>query len=309
MLGNERIESLLKEAEIYHIQGLLDQAEEKYMTAADLIGSDNELLSDISLLNSVKEKLREVKASRQEIESEPETPELTEDLQDLIGQLFSFSKNSENASIEGAIAMARFGQYDRALIEFEKLINQDKLPLTAAKNMLRCHLALASPDAAVLQYRRWKSRDIFTESELDDLRLFLNNILKDKKNMGIIGKVSGPNPPDLETPRAGGISLELLSVRVTLDCGDMRGQTFDLDITSQFENNYSFIIRSRQKYLIKALVPGTRLSRIQCYSSGSVYNASGFVSKSERISSGPRCGDFAVELTIEGPEQTVIFKR
>ena len=178
MSGREDLNPLLKEADIYRTQGLLDQAKEKYLDILKLIKKDQGLSKDKQLIDDVNNKIKAVESDLTEIEEAPEAPELTEKVQDLISNLFSFSKNKEVAAIEGAVSLAKFGQYEKALAQLQKLINEGTLPLMAAKNMLRCHLILASPKEAVDQYKRWVSRTTFLKGELKELRDFLDNILK-----------------------------------------------------------------------------------------------------------------------------------
>ena len=41
------------------------------------------------------------------------------------------------------MALAKFGQYESALKEFDGLLKGGIMPLVAAKNIIRCHLALS----------------------------------------------------------------------------------------------------------------------------------------------------------------------
>ena len=300
MSGREDLKPLFKEAGIYRDQGLLDQAKEKYQDLLKLIKKDQELSKDKQLIDDVNNKIKAVESDLTEIDEAPETPELTEKVQDLISNLFSFSKNKEVAAIEGAVSLAKFGQYEKALAQLQKLINEGTLPLMAAKNMLRCHLILASPKEAVDQYKRWVSRTSFSKGELRDLRDFLYNILKKE---GI--KVNLPHV-DEGAPEKGQKSgraediLEISIVRVTLDHGPMKGQTVDFDVAFQLGNTVSFIIKAKEKDLVDVFKPGIRLSNIQCYSPMSLFNASGIISEKKKITTGTKRGDYSFDLTIDG---------
>ena len=157
-----QVKSLLKEAEVYRTQGLLDQSKEKYETLLRLIEESEELSGDGHLIHSVKEGLQRVETVLDDVENSSDTPMLTEETQNLIHHLFSFSKNREIAAMEGAVALAKFGQYEKALAHFQALINEGILTMTAAKNMLMCHLTLNSSAAAVSQYRRWVKGGTFS---------------------------------------------------------------------------------------------------------------------------------------------------
>ena len=173
-----KIESLTKEAEIYQNQGLLDQSKETYLKIIEIINQTEELSKDERLIDSIHDRIRTVEEELHQIDEASESPELTEEVQNLISNLFSFSKNKDMAAIEGAVALAKFGQYEKALAEFQKLLNQGILPIMVAKNMLRCHLNLGSPNAAISQFKRWVSHKSFSKAELGYLRNFIQNILE-----------------------------------------------------------------------------------------------------------------------------------
>src|SRR5512139_2727635 len=143
MTEKDLIKRLLKEADLYRTQGLLSDAKSKYV----------QMLTAI-----VKSKIRAVDKSLNELRDTPEKPELSGDLQDLIKKLFSFSQTKEAAAIEGAVALAKFGQYEQALKEFHKLLEQGVLPVVTAKNMIKCYTALKTPEAAVVQFAKWRTR-------------------------------------------------------------------------------------------------------------------------------------------------------
>lgn len=300
MSGKEDLKPLLKEAGIYRDQGLLDQAKEKYLDILNLIKKDQELSKDQELIDDVNNKIKGVESDLTEIEEATESPELDDKVQDLISNLFSFSKNKEVAAIEGAVALAKFGQYEKALAQLQKLINEGTLPMMAAKNMLRCHLILASPKEAVDQYKRWVLRTSFSKGELRDLRDFLDNILKKEGIKVNLPKVEEGAPEKGKKSGRAEEILEISTVRVTLDHGPMKGQALDFDVAFQLGNTVSFIIKAKEKDLVNVFKPGSRLSNIQCYSPMSLFNASGIISERKKIETGAKRGDYSFDLTIDG---------
>jgi tetratricopeptide (TPR) repeat protein len=293
-----RIKSLFKEADTYRTQGLFAQSKEKYRELLDLIKGSGEP-EDHQLLDSVEQRISSVDSALDEIEKAPEAPELSEETQKLISNLFSFSKNKEISEIEGAVALAKFGQYEKALAEFQRLINEGIFPMMAAKNMLRCQLMFSSPETAVAQYNKWASRTLFTKGELLDLKEFLENMLKkDGFSMDLSGSVTTSSAKENQGERMEDV-LEISSIRTRLDQGPRKGMEVDFDVTFQLGNTVSFIVRGNRKYLIDALRPGIQLSRVQCYSPLSLFNARGIVSSKERIKRGPKKGDFSFDLTVE----------
>jgi len=116
------IKSLLKEAELYQSQGLLDDAKQKYDNATALIEKNPELENR----QAVSEKIGALGSDIDRVEKASKSPELSAKVQDLIKNLFAFSdeKDKDETELEGAIALAKFGQFDRALAEFNELIKK-----------------------------------------------------------------------------------------------------------------------------------------------------------------------------------------
>jgi len=175
----KKIKILLKEAEIFHSQGLLDEAMGKYNKALELIQSDEQLKGRKNLIDGISEKVKALKKDITKVHEAPKKPEVSAKVQDLIKKMFLFSadRDEDTIAIDGAIALAKFGQYNKALKEFNELLKKDSLRVVAAKNILRCHMALASADDAIAQYEQWHSGDIFNKNQLDKLRVFFENIL------------------------------------------------------------------------------------------------------------------------------------
>ncbi|MES0445152.1 MAG: hypothetical protein ABUJ92_01275, partial [Desulfobacterales bacterium] len=174
-----KIKILLKEAEIFHSQGLLDEAMGKYNEATELIKSDEQLKSRKKLIHGISEKINTLKKDLTKVHEAPKKPEVSTKVQDLIKKMFLFSakRDEDTIALDGAIALAKFGQYNKALKEFNELLKKDSLRVVAAKNILRCHMALASTEDAIAQYEQWHAGDIFNENQLDKLSVFFENIL------------------------------------------------------------------------------------------------------------------------------------
>jgi len=300
MSDKERIKSLIKEAALYQKQGLFGESKEKYEEILTLIQQDERYVKDKKLIDAVKGKIRIVADNLDEIDKATETPPQPQEIQDLISRLFSSSKDKDMAAIEGAVALARFGQYEKALEKFQKLIEEGKMPLVAAKNSLMCRLAISSPDAAIAQFKQWVSQDVFSRSELKYIRTFFENTLV---KQGI--KIDLPlmdEAPDVEGESEEGEAdiIDISSVSIQLANGPRRGETVEFEVTFQLGNTISTIIPARRKDLADAFKTGLRLSEMQCFSPIAIFNASGIVSGLRIITSGPKRGDHALDITIEG---------
>ena len=127
MAGKINITSLIREAEVYRAQGLPEESRKTYLQVLGLIQSDEHYSKNEELIHAVREKVKAVEKDLLESDQIADIPDLSQELQALISKLFSFSKNKEVAAIEGAAALAKFGQYQTALEEFQKLIKKGTL--------------------------------------------------------------------------------------------------------------------------------------------------------------------------------------
>ncbi|MEW6669957.1 MAG: adenylate/guanylate cyclase domain-containing protein [Thermodesulfobacteriota bacterium] len=118
------IKTLLTEAEVYRKQGLLEESLEAYQKALELLTRDRALSRNTDLVDAVREKVQLVETELADLDLDSEAPDLPREIQELIGRLFSFSQDQDVAAIEGAVALAEFGQYEKSLAEFEKVVNQ-----------------------------------------------------------------------------------------------------------------------------------------------------------------------------------------
>ena len=301
MAEKDHIESLLKEAEVYQTQGLLKESKEKYLEILEIIKNNKDLSKDKHLIDSVNNKIRSAEDALDEIDKEPETAELSENVQNLITHLFSFSKDNDLAAIEGAVALATFGQYEKALAEFQRLLDEGILPVTVAKNMLRCHLSLATHEAAISQFKHWVSRNTFSIEDLNCLRLFLENSIERegiKADLPQVDTASSDKGIKEETAKD---VFEILSVRVIFDDGPMKGQAKDFDVIFQLGNSVTFDIKANEEDLSGFFEPGTHLSKIQCYSHFFFFNTKGIISEKKMVTTGPKRGVYSIVLILESP--------
>ena len=310
----KKMKILLQEAELYHTQGLLNEAMEKYHNATKLIKSNEQLKSNQNLINGITNKIRVLKEDIIKIQKAPKKPEVSAEVQELIKKMCSFApdKSEDLKALDGAIALAKFGQLKRAITEFNELIKKDSLRVVAAKSMLRCHMALSSMDEAVTQYEQWISDDIFSTIQLDKLYVFLENILKkegvDKKlprrkaptvNLEPVITRLGTNvvqakEPEIENDDA----LDINSIGITIDSGPQEGQVVEFKIRFQLGNIITLLIPIRDKDLIKSFKVGNKINDIKYYSTTALFSGSGIVTLVKEIKIGPLRGDYCVDIEI-----------
>ena len=132
MTGHEQLKFLVKEAKLYHTQGLLEQSEEKYISALQLIEKNNKFSHHEKLIYALRNEISAVRKDLYEVEQAEWAIELPPEMQQLIKRMFSVSENSDVAEFKGAVALARFGQYDQALDEFNWLMEEGVFPMAAS---------------------------------------------------------------------------------------------------------------------------------------------------------------------------------
>jgi tetratricopeptide (TPR) repeat protein len=298
MSEKDRIRRLLKEADLYRSQGLLSDSKSKYVEILSVIEKSKTLANHQQLISGVKSKIRAVDKSLNELRNAPEKPDLSEDLQDLIKKLFTFSQTKEAAAIEGAVALAKFGQYEQALKEFHKLLEKGILPVVTAKNIIKCYLALKIPKAAVAQFAKWKTSDLFSTEDLKYIRVFLETSLKREGFNTEVPQVE-TNRSSPSKPKKKDVFLEISAISIHFQGGPLAGKTMEFDVHFQSANTVNVMIPASQKGLADSLVPGTRLDNIQCYSPITVFRSTGTVSGVAKIKQGPRQGDYTLDITID----------
>lgn len=297
-----QIQSLFKEAEIYRSQGLFVEAKEKYTHLAALIQEDDQIANRQSLIDAISKKISAVDIEINKRKKPPPMPEMSTKVQNLIRNLFSFSQDNDKntAKLDGAIALAKFGQFERALMEFNELMKKDSLRVVAAKNIVRCHVALSSLDVAVTKYQQWLSSNIFSSGQLEKVRVFLQDILDRKGVNEKLPTVSEPTDATEQDETSEQELLEIHSIGIRLDDEPEKGTLVELDVHFQRGNMIGLIISGKDKKLIENLKVGVRLNDIEFYSPIAVFRGSATVSGKGQIKTGPKQGDYRLDIKIEG---------
>ena len=311
----KQVKTLLQEAELYHSQGLLDEALLKYHKAEDLMQEHEQLKNRLKLIAAVSKKIERLKNDIQRIENAPKKPEVSAKKQDLIKKLFTFTPhmNKDASVLEGAIALAKFGQFKRAILEFKGLLKKDSLRVAAAKNIIRCHMALSSVDDAVAEYEQWLSENIFLPNQLQKLQIFFENVLKKEGIEKILPQTKMP-PNDMENmihvPQIHHVKaqaygevkieddedLDINLIGITFDSGLLKGQVFEFKVRFQLGNVVTLLISGREKDLIENFKVGTTFNDVQYYSNIAFFNGSGLITAVKKIKIGPLRGDYCVDI-------------
>ena len=327
----KKIKTLLKEAELYHSQGLLYEAIAKYNDATELIHNNEQLKNKQNILEGISNKINLLKKDISKIELAPKKPEVSENIQDLIKKMYSFSPDiDEDAkAIEGAVALAKFGQFKRAILDFNELLKKDSTRIDAAKNILRCHIALYSIDEAISQYEKWLLDDIFNPNQLDKIYIFFESLLKSEgveqtlpktKDEVDVAKVKAPSEndqiqvpepevteleqtepepePEIESEAGNEDVLDVNSIGISLDSGPQKGNVYEFKVRFQLGKVVSLLIPSRDKDVIENFKVGNEIHDVQYYSNVGLFKGSGLVSAVKEITIGPLRGDYCVDIEV-----------
>lgn len=304
----KQLKSLLQEAELYRSQGLLNEAKTKYLNASKLIKNEKQLKTRQNLIDGITKKIKNLNNTIDKVEKTKGKSELSSTVQDLIINKFSFSdgKDEDTVALEGAIALAKFRQYERALTEFNKFITKEQLQLAAARNIIKCRIALTSIDDAVDQYQQWFENNIFTPDKLEKIRIFLQDIL-DKhgidKSLPQAKKAVAVDDKDAAKEVEGELKedeiLDVSSIGIIMDSGPQKGELVELDVSFQSGNVISLLLPGKEKELIENFKVGATLNDIQFYSSMAMFNGSGVIASLTEIKVGPRKGDYNLDIKIK----------
>jgi len=314
----KQIKSFLQQAELYQSQGLLNEARENYLHAGQLVKKNWELIRNKNLLNVISKKIEALNDQISRFDNEAEVVELPEEIQNIIRDKFAFSEDDTGA-LEGAIALAKFGQFERALKEFDELIKRKSVRVEAAKNIIRCHKALDSVENAITRYQAWLAGNLFTPSQLNKLRVFFQGIL-DSKGIDVtlpekLEKMDTTVPEirylddyaeteEPEMPEFAGEEIQdediidISSVGITLSQGPKKGEIIECDVSFQAGSVINLLIPGDDKDLTETLETGVVLDNVQFYSPMAMFNGKAVVSSKAMIESGPKEGYYSLDIKV-----------
>ncbi len=291
----EHVRSLVKQAAVYRAQGLLAESRGKYEEILSFLGTNLQLQNIEKFTEAVRERILDVNRGIAEIRSAPTNPDLSPQLQSLIKKLFTFSKTKEVAAIEGALALAKFGQYEEAVSELQKLLKEGILPTVAAKNVLRCYLSLSLPQSAVSQFKEWMRNDTLSKEDLKYVRDFLVSSLRNKGMNEMVPALSGEIQASVKTQDD---FLDISSIKIHFHDGKRHRYAVELDVVYQVGGLTSVVVSSADRALLDSLKLGKILHDIQFYTPVTVFRGAGIVSRKSVLEKGPRKGNYLIDIAL-----------
>jgi tetratricopeptide (TPR) repeat protein len=306
----KHIQTLLREIEVYRSHGLYKEAMQRCRQLSELVLQSDRIKNKQKVLDAVSKKIEDIENDARKVDAVEASGHMSTKEQALVMSLFSFSEDdvTDSADLEGATALLVFGQYEKALSEFNELIKRDSLRADAAKNILRCHIGLSSIDNAVTQYQQWLSSGQFPLAELEKIRSFLQDFLISK---GIEKSLPEPEVSVDAIPEVSvdAIDVEdheideeelinIVSIEIPLNDELQEEKAVGFDVSFQKENMISVIIPRANQDLIDYFKVGMKLDDVQFFSVAIMFKESCVISAKEQIESGPRRGDCTLVMEI-----------
>ena len=199
--------------------------------------------------------------------------------------------------MEGAMTLAKFGQFERAIEEFAELLNKAALRIDAGKNILRCHMASTSIEDAVTQYQQWQSDPRFSSHQLITIRLFLEVFRYDNAQEKISIQLKAAADVE-ELDIINRKCPDICSMIITPEEGPLQGGTFILDVSFQTGNAITLFLESHKEELLENFEVGKMLNNVQFHSTIAIFKGNGVVTERVKMPSGSRQGDYRIDVHV-----------
>lgn len=299
-----KLKSLVKEAELYRTQGLLEEARIYFLKAIDMVHETPQIRNKTQLLEAIQQKLTSVSTATYKRQAKA-TQGMSDEAHNLIKNMFTFSKDmdKETAALEGAIALAKFGQYEKALHEFQDLLSVDRIRVAVAKNIIRCFFAISAHENAVKVYHDWLKKDEFSDEQIDKVNTFLKELLL-KKGLRVSlpkRKVPAAAPEPSQSAEPDDLDEEFLdisSIGILMQDGAQKGQVVELDVSFQNGNILNVIVADSETVLLESLEVGVKLKGVQFYSPIAIFKGAAEVCARNEIETGPKKGNYSLDIKV-----------
>ncbi len=310
---NKMIKGILKQAELYKSQGLLKEAEQQLKKIETFIQTNDKIKNKEKLLKGIAYKIKVLNDDVKKFEKESKKTETSPGVNKIIKNLFSTAFATEGdeadkdaAQLEGAIALFKFGQFDSALTEFDQLLNSEKHSVISAKNIIKCLVEQDKVNTAVTRFFKWHTESFFSSEQLTDIRSFTENLFEKKKldrdllltGAGIDNISNNIDCSEKEDKEYEDF-IDISSIGISFSENAITNEDIELDVSFQTGNVISIIISSKDNQVIDKLKVGVKLENVQYYSPVAIFKGSGTVSAKTKIQSGPKKGDYSLDIKVE----------
>ncbi|MGM0609270.1 MAG: hypothetical protein ACQESP_12750 [Candidatus Muiribacteriota bacterium] len=301
----EKIHSVNKEASLYRSQGMYEEALEKYKELFKLVTGYEGIKNKSALEKQIKSKIAEIKKRLNYYENEDTKNDISEDKKEIIKKLFSEKKEDpEYKKFEEALTLARFGQFEDAVKDLTPFLKNKTFRYEAASNIVQCYRNMDKETHAKKIISKWLNDGIVSKKEASVLSgrdEQVSTLPQEKvypEDMAALNESSDKSGFDNDSPEI----MEIESVGIKLTGNEnINSDPVELDVSFQTGNHLSLIISSREKNIIDNLDVGLKLNDMCFYSPIAVFKSSGIVLSKHQIESGPKKGDWCLDIEIKNP--------
>lgn len=297
MNANAKISSMLKEAELYRKQGLLDETLHQYKKIKKILLRQENAKNKEALLKKIDSKIEVVQAELNAFLESKEIPEVSEDVRKIMRTMFSLNDPAvKGSSLLGeAIALAEFGQYDAALKAFERLLDFDHLRMDAAQKILVYSLEFKGEKETIQLVKHWESDHRFSIENRNFLVKHLQDLVKNAKTNQ---DPDESDPAEPESDLRDNDVLDITAVRIHLPKGPGEGRKVKLSVNFQHGTNLNVVVPRSQPEIAQALQAGDFIKEVRFYSPAAIFSGTIYVALTRQIHFGPQNGDTSINLKI-----------
>jgi len=288
MDAKKQIKSFIQEAELYKSQGLLAEAEEKYLSIMEFIQKNEKIQKKQNLIDNISKKISALKKEIEKIETAPMSNEMSQKMQSFIKVIL---REAEAYGSQGLVAQAKEKYYQAAefLKKDDQLKNKKKL-LDGISKKIRALEKKAMPEE---EKKKPTPPEVPVKEEEAEVP-----VKEEEAEVPIKDEEALEEEKIEEIEEEEQEFIDISSIGITLDHGPEKGTVAELDVSFQSGNILSLIISGKDKTMIENFKVGDKLNDIQFYSPIAIFKGSGIVSGNTQIDSGPKQGDYRLEIKI-----------
>ncbi len=290
MDAKKQIKSFIQEAELYKSQGLFDEAKEKYLSIVEFIQKNEKIQKKQNLIDSISKKISALKKEIEKIETAPMSNEMSQKMQSFIKVIL---REAKAYGSQGLVAQAKEKYYQAAefLKKDDQLKNKKKLLDGISKKISALEKkAMPEEEKKKPTPPEVPVKDEGAEVPVKDEEAEVP-VKKEEAEVPIKDEEALEEEEEQEF-------IDISSIGITLDHGPEKGTVAELDVSFQSGNILSLIISGKDKAMIENFKVGDKLNDIQFYSPIAIFKGSGIVSGNTQIDSGPKQGDYRLEIKI-----------
>lgn len=293
-----KILSMLKEAQLYRQQGLLEETLQQYRKIEKTIRGHKTAKNKEALLEKVLKKKQAVEKEFQVYLESREIPEVSDKVRKLMRSMFSLDDPEvKGSSLLGeAIALAGFGQYDAAVEALERLLDIESLRLDAAKKLIAYTLEFKGKQKAIGMIRKLEADNRFSMEDRNNLIKYLQEQLK-ITDMGKNPALKQMQEPDSEISDSDVFDISAIRLKKTESQGKKDNRQ-KLNIIFQHGTKINIIVPRDQKDLSSVFQTGRTVEGVVCYSTMGTFSSTMYVLLNRTIDFGPHNGDASINLKI-----------